>query len=300
MKKEKNILAAFILNLAFSFFELAGGIFTGSAAILSDSIHDLGDAVSIGISYLLEGKSKKAPDDRYTYGYGRYSLLGGFITTSILVFGSVAVLFTLPERLSEPYEINYDGMLAFALAGVFVNSLAAFFTRDKSSANHRAVNLHMLEDVLGWASVLIGAAVMKLTGWVFIDSLLSFVIAVFILISALKNLKMIAGVFLERVPADISVDELKKELCKIEGVEGVHHFHIRSCDTVSTCAELHAVVSTENAAQVKKQIREMLREKGVIHVTVETERPDEACDCESCNAFVRAEHAHCHQHHHHH
>ena len=89
MKTEKNILIAFILNLSFSIFEFFGGIFTNSVAILSDSIHDLGDAISIGISYFMERKSKKKADNKYTYGYIRYSVLGVVITTTILLVGSI-------------------------------------------------------------------------------------------------------------------------------------------------------------------------------------------------------------------
>ena len=87
MKTEKNILIAFILNLAFSVFEFVGGIFTGSVAIVSDAVHDIGDAASIGISYFLEKKSKKKPDEKYTYGYMRYSVIGSVITTLIFLTG---------------------------------------------------------------------------------------------------------------------------------------------------------------------------------------------------------------------
>ena len=93
MKTEKNILIAFLLNLSFSIFEMIGGIFTNSVAIISDSVHDLGDSFSIGLSYFLEKKSKKKPDDKYTYGYMRYSVLGAIITNTILVTGSVLVIY---------------------------------------------------------------------------------------------------------------------------------------------------------------------------------------------------------------
>ena len=93
MKTEKNILLAFILNLCFSIFELFGGIFTNSIAILSDSIHDIGDALSIGVSYFFEKKSKKRPDNKYTYGYIRYSVIGSIITSTILLTGSIFVIY---------------------------------------------------------------------------------------------------------------------------------------------------------------------------------------------------------------
>ena len=102
MKTEKNILVAFLLNLAFSLVEFFGGIFTGSVAILSDAVHDLGDAASIGVSYFLERKSKKRPDAVYTYGYARYSVVGSLITTLILLFGSAAVIYSAILRFFSP------------------------------------------------------------------------------------------------------------------------------------------------------------------------------------------------------
>jgi cobalt-zinc-cadmium efflux system protein len=150
MKTEKNILLAFLLNLAFSLFEFLGGIFTGSVAILSDAVHDIGDAVSIGVSFFLERKAKRLPDATYTYGYARYSVLGGIITTLILLIGSLAVIYNAVNRLFHPTEIHYNGMILFAIVGVLVNFFAALLTREGNSLNQKAVNLHMLEDVLGW------------------------------------------------------------------------------------------------------------------------------------------------------
>ena len=188
MKTERNILIAFILNLAFSVFEFVGGIFTGSVAIISDAVHDIGDAASIGISFFLEKKSKKQPDERFTYGYARFSVIGSVITTLILLFGSVAVIYNAILRLIDPVEINYDGMIIFAVVGVIVNFLAALFTREGGSLNQKAVNLHMLEDVLGWVVVLVGAIVIKFTGWFIIDPILSIIVAIFVIINSVKNL----------------------------------------------------------------------------------------------------------------
>ena len=105
MKTSKNIFIAFILNLAFSIFELIGGIFSNSVAILSDSVHDLGDAISIGVSYFLERKSHKKPDEKYTYGYIRYSVIGSLITTTILLVGSILVAY---HSIEKPAHSNED------------------------------------------------------------------------------------------------------------------------------------------------------------------------------------------------
>ena len=183
MKTEKNILIAFILNISFSVIEFFGGIFTNSVAIISDSIHDFGDALSIGISYFLEKKSKKHADKKYTYGYTRYSVLGGVITTTILLVGSMLVIYGAFKRLLNPVDINYQGMIVFAVIGVILNFIAAYVTRDGESINQKAVNLHMLEDVLGWVIVLVGAIIMNFTNIRVLDSLMSIGVALFILVS---------------------------------------------------------------------------------------------------------------------
>ena len=193
-----RILTAFLLNLCFSVFELIGGIFTGSVAILSDALHDLGDAAGIGLSFFLERKSRKQPDATHTYGYARYSVLGGLITTVILLAGSCLVIYNAILRLLNPTPIHYNGMLIFAVVGVAVNLAAAIFTRHGESLNQKAVNLHMLEDVLGWIVVLIGALVMRFTDWVFIDPLMSIAVAIFILVHAVGTLREILNLFLEK------------------------------------------------------------------------------------------------------
>ena len=184
MKKEKNILIAFLLNLFFSLFELVGGAVTGSVAIFSDSVHDLGDAVSIGVAYAFERKAGKETDEEKRE---RYSHIGGMITSAVLIAGSLMAIFNAVRRFFVPVEINYDGMLIFAVVGVLVNSVAAFVTHGGGSMNMRAVNLHMLEDVLGWLAVLIGAVVMRFTDFYYIDPILSVVVSVFILVSAVRN-----------------------------------------------------------------------------------------------------------------
>ena len=299
MKKEKNILIAFILNLGFSVFELIGGIFTGSVAILSDSVHDLGDATSIGISFLFEKKCHKQPDEKYTYGYLRYSVAGGLITTLILLLGSVAVIYNAISRIVNPTEINYNGMIVLALIGVCVNFFAAFFTRGGDSVNQKAVNLHMLEDVLGWSVVLLGAVVMRFTDFALIDPLMSVGVAIFILISAVKNLKEIFDILFEKAPDGIDFEEIREHLLKIEGVSDVHHIHIWSMDGSSNYATMH-IVSNADPQKIKCAVREELSEHGISHSTLELEREDEICNQKCCRIDVDANHEHHHHHHHHH
>lgn len=297
MKNEKNILIAFILNLSFSVFEFVGGIFTNSVAIISDSIHDIGDAVSIGVSYFLEKKSKKQPDNIYTYGYLRYSVIGSVITTLILLVGSVLVVINAVNRILNPQEINYNGMIIFAVIGVAVNFLAAYFTRDGDSLNQKAVNLHMVEDVLGWMVVLIGAIVMRFTDFKLIDPILSIAVAVYIFIHAFSHLKEALDLFLVKIPEGIEIDEIKHHLLEIDGVLDVHHIHVWSMDGNQNYATMH-VVTNSNHLKIKKAIKEELFEHGIVHATLELESEKEHCDDKHCHTHSSSKHHH-HAHHHH-
>ena len=297
MKTEKNILVAFLLNLAFSLFELFGGFFTNSVAIISDAIHDFGDSISIGISYFLEKKSKRKPDNKYTYGYTRYSILGAFITNTILITGSVLVVVNAIERIINPIEINYNGMIIFAVFGASINFLAAYFTKDGDSLNQKAVNLHMLEDVLGWIVVLIGAITMKFTNINVIDSILSIGVAIFILIHALKSFKKILDLFLTKTPNDVNIEHLKEHLLKIDNVIDIHHIHIWSMDGFNNYATMHLVTKTEDIKKLKQEVREELEVHGINHVTIELE--DGSYDCDEKECEVKTNHKHSHHHHHH-
>lgn len=298
MKSNRNILIAFILNLSFSVFEFFGGIFTGSVAIISDAIHDLGDATSIGVSYFLERKSKNQPDENYTFGYARYSVIGGFITTLILVIGSVLTVYNAINRIITPVEINYNGMILFAVVGVCVNFFAAFFTRKGESINQKAVNLHMLEDVLGWIVVLFGAIVMRFTDFALIDPIMSICVSAFILYNAVRNLKEIADLFLEKTPQKIKIAEIENHMKEIDGVIDVHHIHIWSMDGQYNYATMH-IVTDGNPHEVKERVRDELLEHGIKHVTIELETSAETCHEKTCHVEISSHSTHQHHHHHH-
>ena len=299
MKTERNILIAFLLNLGFSIFEFFGGVLTGSVAILSDAVHDLGDAAGIGVSWFLERKSKKQPDGTYTYGYSRFSVLGSVFTCGILLLGSVGVTVSAIGRLMNPVPIHYDGMILFAVVGVAVNLTAAFVTREGNSLNQKAVNLHMLEDVLTWVVVLAGAVVMRYTDLTVIDPLVSIGVAVYIFVHAIEHLRAAVDIFLEKVPEGYSVEEIRHHVEEIEGVSDPHHIHIRSIDGYTHAASLHVVAEGDGAA-VKAAIRTALSEMGIAHVTVEIEDPGEACGQPQCGLLEEQDPHHGHHHHGHH
>ncbi len=296
MRTKRNILIAFLLNLLFALVEFVGGALTGSVAILSDAVHDLGDAAGIGFAFFLERKSGRPPDAAYTYGYARYSVVGSALTTLILLLGCGIVITRAMERLLSPIAIHYDGMIALAVLGIVVNLVATLVTRAGDSLNQKAVNLHMLEDVLGWIAVLIGAVIMRFTDFWFLDPLLSLGVAAFILVNALRNLRETLHVLLEKSPPEISVSELQTQVCEIDGVQDVHHIHVWSLDGRRHCATMH-VVAEGDPHVVKNRTRQTLAEHGISHATVELETTDEPCRDILCSVQP-SEHLHHHHHHH--
>ena len=296
MTSDKKILVVFLLNLCFALLEFVGGAITNSVAIMSDALHDLGDAASVGVSWILERKSKKQPDQVYTYGYGRYSVVGSVITTLILLLGSVMVIEHAVSRIMAPEAINYNGMILFAVIGVIVNLGAAWFTREGDSLNQKAVKLHMLEDVLGWIVVLIGAVVMRFTNIPLIDPILSIGVAVFILINAARTLKEALEVFLEKAPHGVDPAQLREQLLHIDGVEDIHHIHVWSMDGHRNYATMH-VMTAGDGHQIKHALRQELQKQGIVHVTLELEYPGEHCHEPNCH--VEQDHHIGHHHHHH-
>lgn len=283
-KSHKNMKIAFLLNLLFSIIELLGGFFTNSISIISDSVHDLGDAISIGIAAILEKKSHKEPDKKYTFGYLRYSLLGALLTSVILLVGSIVVIYNAIPRLINPTIVNYNGMLILAIIGIIINGFATLKTSHSHNLNEKSVSLHMLEDVLGWAVVLVGSFIIKLTGWYIIDPILSLLMTIFILLHIYKNIIEIFNIFLEKIPENIDLDNLKEELGKIENVEDIHHIHIWTMDNLHNYVTLHARINSnvqnKDMEEVKNRIRAELKKYDLEHSTIEIEY--EKCENEEC------------------
>lgn len=286
MKTEKRMLLSFILNFLFTIIEFVGGLITNSVALLSDSIHDLGDSVSIGIAMVLERKSKKNPDKDYTYGYRRFSLLGALISSVILLVGSTIIVFEAVDRILNPEAINTELIIYFAILGVVVNGLAAFNSSKGHSLNEKAITLHLFEDVFGWVALLIAAIVMHFTDILVLDAILSLLFTIYIMYHVFRNLKSIFKVFLEASPKGFNTDEIILELKEIEGVKDIHHLHLWSLEGTYSLLTLHATIKKDlsnlEISNIQNKMIKHLKHLGIKHSTIQIEFEDFECEDNDC------------------
>ncbi|MBZ2175028.1 cation diffusion facilitator family transporter [Schnuerera sp. xch1] len=277
-----NIRAAFLLNLSFTIFEIIGGFWTNSMAILSDALHDLGDSLSLGISWSLERYSKKGPDKRFSYGYARFSLLGALINSLILISGSAIVLVRAIPRILNPQSINSSGMLIFAIIGIIVNGVAALKLRKGTSFNEKVVSWHLIEDILGWLAILIASIILMFVNIPVIDPILSVLITAYILYNVIITLKQILNILLQGVPKNLPIDEIEKQIVEKTNALSVHHTHIWSLEGEKNLLSTHIVVEDniklDDIIKLKQEIRKLMNKKGIQHVTVEVEFNSEDCD----------------------
>ena len=283
---KNNIGLAFFLNLLFTVVELTGGFFTNSIAIISDAVHDFGDSLSLGLAWYFQKLSKKGSTKQYSYGYKRFSLLGAIINCVVLVVGSIYILSEAIPRLFAPQETNAKGMFILAVFGIVINGIAVLRTRKGQSINERVVSLHLLEDVLGWAAVLVGSAVMYLTGWTVIDPVLSLFIACFVLFNVFKNIKLVLPILLQGTPTEVEQEHIIEKLKAIENIADMHDLHIWSLDEEYNVLTIHITLNNalpmEKLVALKMQIRSALKEEKIQHATIQFEIPNEECVFENC------------------
>lgn len=279
--RTNNIRTAFFLNLVFAIIEMVGGVLTNSTAILSDAVHDLGDSISLGMAWFLGSYSEKDSNQKYTYGYRRYSLLGALINSIVLIGGALFVLSEAVPRLIEPQPFDAPGTIFIAILGVLINGAAVLRLRSSHSLNAQVVTWHLLEDVLGWVAVLIMGTVSLFVNLPILDPILSILITLYVLYNALKNLRKTTSLFLQASPRDIDLQSIENQLGQIHGVAGTHHTHVWSLDGEHNVFTTHLIteqgVSIPQVAEIKKRAREMIKDLNLEHATIEIEFDEEDC-----------------------
>lgn len=275
----ENIKIAFFLNVVFTIIEVIGGIMTNSVAILSDAVHDLGDSISLGLAWYFQNYSKKEATQQYSYGYRRFSLLGAIINSIVLVVGSIFIITEAVPRLLNPVAPDAKGMIILGILGVIFNGAAVLRLKKGNSINERVVSLHLLEDVLGWVAVLIGAVIMYFFDTPIIDPLLSLGIALFILFNVYKNLRETIQIVMQGTPNAVNIEGIRNYLLGLPAIKKVSDLHVWSMDGEYTILSAHLVleneVSIKEMTALKVEIRKQLKKLHIEHPTLEFEQEDE-------------------------
>ena len=298
MSSKRAVWLSFFLNLSYAIIEfIAGGVF-GSSAVLADSVHDLGDAVAIGVSAVLETISNREEDSRYTLGYKRFSLLGALVTAVILMTGSVFVILENLTKLFHPQPVNDEGILWLGIIAVTINVLASLVVRKGKTKNESILGLHFLEDTLGWIAVILMAIILRFTDWYILDPLLSLVISFFILSKAIPRFWSTLKIFLDAVPEGVDIDQVKSDLEQLEYVASVNQLNLWTMDGLEKNAIVHVCLEHVKHIEVCiESIRDLLKERGFQNVTIEVDEDLVTHRAHKRN-IAELEASHDHNHHH--
>lgn len=283
MKAKYAVWVAFFLNLTYAIVEfIAGGVF-GSSAVLADSVHDLGDAIAIGISAFLESISNRKEDSHYTLGYKRFSLLGAMVTAVILMTGSVLVILENIAKIFHPQSVNDEGILWLGIIAITINVLASLVIRKGQTKNESILSLHFLEDTLGWVAVILMAIVLRFTDWYILDPLLSLAISFFILSKALPRFWSTLKIFLDAVPEGVDIQKIKTDLAELDHVASINQLNLWTMDGLEKNAIVHICLKEmEHMETCKESIRIFLKDCGFQNITIEVD-----ADLESHQAHKR-------------
>ena len=302
MSSKFAVWLAFVLNFSFAIIEfIFGGLF-GSSAILADAVHDLGDALAIGISAFLESISNREEDSHYTLGYKRFSLLGAILTAVILITGSSLVILENISKLIESQPVDHEGMLWLGVIAIAINLTASLIVRKGQTKNESILSLHFLEDTLGWLAVIVVAIILRYTDWYFLDPLLSLLISAFILSKALPRFWSTLKIFLDAVPEGVDIQQVKSDLEQLDHVTSINKLNLWTMDGLEKNAIVHVCLEHVNHMEVcKEAIRTLLKDCGFQNITIEVDEDLATHRAHKRNIEeLEADQHHGHDHHHHH
>ena len=286
---------AFALTVVVLLVELAGGIYSHSLALLSDAGHVLTDVFALGLAWFAVEQSGRPADRKRSYGYQRVSILAALINSVTLIVIVLAIGYEAIRRLATPEPVQGGVVIVTALIGIAVNAYVIFGLRGETkSLNIRAAFLHVAGDVGASIGVVIAGSVILLTGWLYIDPLLSLGIAALIAYGAWGIVRETVNLLMEGTPRDIDLAEVTREIGSTDHVSGMHDLHVWSLSSEATALSVHVVVGDlplPDAEHVVRDLEQRLCSKFDIgHTTIQVE------SCHPCGEILHGAGAHNHPH----
>ncbi|WP_019140968.1 cation diffusion facilitator family transporter [Noviherbaspirillum massiliense] len=286
-RNERSLWIAFALTTGFMLAEVIGGFVTGSLALISDAAHMFTDAAALAISLAANQIGKKPADRQRSFGYYRFEILAAAFNALLLFAVAIYIVYEAWLRLKHPPEVHSTGMLAIAALGLVVNLVSMRFLSGgkEESLNIKGAYLEVWSDMLGSVGVIIGAIIIRTTGWTWVDSAIAVGIGLWVLPRTWSLLKSSLHILLEGVPEEIDMAEVEQALLATPGVTSIHDLHIWSIGSGKVSLTVHAVYDERMvAADVLDAMRRRVNEKfGISHITVQ-------CELEPCEEADREEH----------
>ncbi len=277
----KSMKIALIITIVFFFVEIAGGLLSGSLALISDAGHMFSDILSLVLSFGAMTLALQLPTKERTYGYHRGEIFAAFINSLLLIGVSAGILWEAYQRAINPAPVQGGLMLMVACIGLGANLWVIYLLHGSHNLNVRSAFLHVLGDTISSVAVIVAALWITLTGQVMIDPVLSAFIAILIVISAVRLLRETVTILLQFTPQSVDFDAVVADMTTVSGVDGVHHVHLWSLCSDINVLDAHVYScerDVEKIEQMKKEIKERLKKYRILHSTLEFEC-DECKDC---------------------
>jgi cobalt-zinc-cadmium efflux system protein len=277
-----------VLNFLFVLVEAVVGLFINSLSLLSDAGHNLADVASLAMSLFAFRLMKVKPNDKFTYGYKKTTILVALLNAGILLLSIGAIGYEAIHRLLYPEPLPGRTISIVAAIGIFVNGFTAllFFRNKKKDLNIRSAFLHLLSDAIVSAGLVVGGIIIFYTQEFRIDAALSILIAIIILASTWQLLRDSLRLSLDAVPQGIELQKIRNAIDRIEGVKDFHHIHIWALSTTENALTAHVVVDSQSEMtfieQLKHRIKHELLHQNIQHATLEIEMENAPCEESDC------------------
>ncbi|MEP5255998.1 MAG: cation diffusion facilitator family transporter [Winogradskyella arenosi] len=274
----KKLLISIVLNIVITLAQVVGGLLSGSLSLLSDALHNFSDVVSLIVSYIASKLSKQKASINRTFGYKRAEILAAFINASTLIIVAVLLIIEAIKRFSDPHEVASDLVIALSIIAIIGNGLSVLLLRKdaKNNINMRSAYLHLFTDMLASVAVLIGGILMKFYQLFWVDSLLTLLIALYLIWVAYDLLKVSTKMLMLFTPDTISIKEVVRAVNKLPKVAKIHHVHLWNLSDDELHLEAHLDLKEDISItafnDLLLKIETLLHEKfNINHVTIQPE-----------------------------
>ncbi len=273
----RNMAIAIILNIIITIGQIIGGLISGSVALLSDALHNFSDVVSLILSYITNRLAKRKSTEQQTYGYKRAEIISAFVNSVTLIAIAIYLIVEAVERFISPKEVDYNIVIYFAIGSIIINLISVIILhRDsKDNMNIKSAYLHLLTDVLTSIAVMIGGLLMKYYGIYRIDSILSVMIAIYLIFSSYKLTIESIKILMQFTPKNLDVAVLCKSICQLEEVLNTHHVHLWQLNDKDIFFEahidLHSDIRITEFQEILIKIEKIMDDHHIHHFNIQPE-----------------------------